>query len=661
MRLSGIVICILLLFGGVCASSLQGDVSSESPGAIQPAVDAPPLVQGPSDPAEVEAFLDTVIPAAMARYSVPGATVAVVKDGRLVIAKGYGYNDLVNRTPIDADATLFRIGSISKLFTWTTVMQLVEEGKIDLDADVNTYLKDFKVPDTYPGKPVTMRHMMTHTAGFEDTSLRMTADDIGNVISIRQYCAENMPARVNPPGKVSLYSNYATTLAAVVVEDVTGMSFEQYLQSRIFTPLGMDQTNIREDLPPEFAARLTKGYSFSHSENVATDDYILNVGPAGSISSTAPDMAKFMIAHLQRGTYGNATILAPETADLMHSWAFSVDPRVAGMCLGFYEQYYNGQRVIVHGGDTDTFHSLLLLFQEEQAGFFVSGNSAGGRGLRDALFAAYMDHYYPGEPGALPQPDPSAQARLQLYAGTYQMNRHNYERFERYLGLPSTIEITATPGGTLRMVSSDGMFEYIEVEPGVFAQADGSRPVKGDVIFHTAPDGSVEFYTFTNYPVLVYSRLPWYGTPSFHDNLKTAAGILLGTVILWPLLFLFRRTHKIPEQPGKKMETTARWIAGIAALILIAFAFILLPWVTDDMGMMITYMKTQVIPGELTAVLTLPVIAAILTLATVAFAILAWKEKYWTFPHRVHYTIIAIALIAMLWWVHVNRLWVFCL
>jgi len=119
--------------------------------------------------------------------------------------------------------------------------------------------------------------------------------------------------------------------------------------------------------------------------------------------------------------------------------------------------------------------------------------------------------------------------------------------------------------------------------------------------------------------------------------------------------------HKIPEQPGKKMETTARWIAGIAALILIAFAFILLPWVTDDMGMMITYMKTQVIPGELTAVLTLPVIAAILTLATVAFAILAWKEKYWTFPHRVHYTIIAIALIAMLWWVHVNRLWVFCL
>jgi CubicO group peptidase (beta-lactamase class C family) len=666
MKSSGLLVCLFLFILTASVIPVHGDTPIA--GNVDVAIDegivtATRLSQdnGPSDPAEVEAFLDLVMPAAIARYNAPGATVAVVKDGRLVVAKGYGYNDLVNRTPIDGDTTIFRIGSISKLFTWTAAMQLVEEGKIDLDEDVNTYLKGMKIPDTYPGQPVTMRHLLTHTAGFEDTSLRMTWGDVESLISIQQYCAENIPARIYPPGKVSLYSNYGATLAAVVVEDVSGMPFDQYLQSRIFTPLGMDQTNLRQDLPQEFASRLTKGYKFANSENLPAEDYILTVGPAGSISSTAPDMAKFLIAHLQNGTYGNATILSPGTTNLMHSWAFSVDPRVSGMCLGFYEQHYNGRRTIGHGGDTDTFHSHLCLLPDEQVGFFVSSNSAGGRGVRDELFKAFMDRYYPGEPIALPEPDPSASARLQHYAGTYEMNRHNYARFERYIGLPSPITITATPEGTLRMASSDGVVEYIEGESGVFFPADGSRPIKGNIVFHTAPDGSVDYFAYTNVPVMVYSRLPWYMTADFQDNLKTAAGIILGTVLLWPLLFLFRHTYAIPEPSNPKMARIARWSAGIAALLLIAFVYILLPWSINNEGMLLTYIQTQEIPGTLTAVLTVPVIAAVLTVATIAFAVLAWKEKYWTFPHRVHYTIITIALVAMLWWVHVNRLWVFCL
>lgn len=153
----------------------------------------------------MEAFLDRIMPAALARYNVPGATVAIVKDGRLVVAKGYGYNDVATRTPIDAGTTLFRIGSATKLFTWTAAMQLVEEGKIDLDADVNTYLKEMKIPDTYPGKPVTMRHLMTHTAGFEDSGRHFVVGDVAEIIPFRQAAADNIPSRVNPPGKVSSY------------------------------------------------------------------------------------------------------------------------------------------------------------------------------------------------------------------------------------------------------------------------------------------------------------------------------------------------------------------------------------------------------------------------------------------------------------------------
>jgi len=661
VSLAGIALFVLVIFA--CPPALGADmsVSESQPGGLVGAFSDAVPPNGPSDPAEVEAFLDEIMPAAIARYNVPGATVVVVKDGRVVASKGYGYRDLANRTLVDAATTTFRIGSISKLFTWTSVMQLAEEGKIDLDADVNTYLKDMKVPDTYPGQPVTMRHLMTHTAGFEDSSLHMTGMDPEDLISTRQYCQENIPARVNPPGKVSRYSNYGTTLAAVVVEDVSGMPFEQYLQTRILTPLAMKDTSIREKLPPQLAAKLTQGYSFANSENKPAADFIFVVGPAGSITSTAPDIAKFMIAHLQNGTYGNATILAPETADLMHARAFANDPRITGMCLGFYEQYYNGRRAIVHGGDTDTFHSLFFLLPEEQTGFFVSGSSAGGRGVRNALFTSFMDHYYPAEPRVLPVPDPSASARLRPFEGSYRSNRHNYAGFEKYFSLPAPLDATASPEGTLIITGSSGPVAYVEVEPGVFSPADGSRPADGDVVFHAAADGSYDFFMYRNNPAMVYDRVPWYAMSSFGDNLKTAAGLVLASVLLWPLLALFRRMHKIPDPSAPKPAGIARWIAGSAALVLLVFVFVLVPWISSDVEILTIYMQTQAVPAALTAVLTLPVIVLVLTVAAILFAVPAWRSAYWTLPHRVHYTAVVGALIAMLWWVNVNNLWVFCL
>jgi CubicO group peptidase (beta-lactamase class C family) len=616
---------------------------------------------GPSDPAEVDAFLDQVMPAALARYNVPGATVAVVNDGRLVAARGYGYNDLVNRTKIDGDTTLFRIGSCSKLVTWTAVMQLVDEGKIDLDADVNTYLTDFEIPDTYPGHPVTMRNLMTHTAGFEDTARHSTAASTAGITSIHQYCKENIPARIASPGTVTQYSNYGATLAAVVVEEVSGMPFEQYAQSRIFTPLGMTNTSLREDLPPAFASRLTKGYTYDGSQNVATPDEIIIMAPAGAISSTAPDMAKFMIAHLQNGTYGNATILSKNVSDLMHARAFSNDPRVAGMALGFYEQFYNGKRAIEHSGDTTAFHSLLVLLPDENAGFFVSSNSPGGTMVRDELFAAFMDHYYPAQPRVLPAPDANPSIGLQKYAGTYMSNRHAYTKFEKNNHPAGQVSVTVTPRGTIVIAMGASSTEYMEIAPGVFARADGTSSVGGDVVFHTAPDGSVDYMCSVNMPIFVYSRVPWYGTDGFMDGLKTASAIVLVSVLLWPLLALFRRTHRVPEPVVPRSEAAARWTAGISALVLLVFVYFLEPYAMTDPGIIMPYIYPGPTPAILIAVCTLPVIVLVLALACIAFTALAWKEKYWTAPHRVHYTLVTVALFAMLWWVITNCLWVFSL
>jgi CubicO group peptidase (beta-lactamase class C family) len=641
--------------------ALTAPVSAGDAGAAHLSFNSTAPPGGPSDPAEVGAFLDEVVPAAIARYNVPGATVSVVKDGKLVVARGYGYSDLVNRTPVNADNTLFRIGSISKLFTWTSVMQLVEEGKIDLDADVNTYLKDFKIPDTYPGQPVTMRHLLTHTGGFEDSSHRMSWSSYDDMISIRQYCAENMPARVNPPGSVTSYSNYGTTLAAVIVEGVSGMPFEQYLQSRILDPLGMKNTSISEPLPDDLRVRLTNGYSFTGKENAASDDYIFIIGPAGSIGSTSPDMARFMIAHLENGRYGNATILSPGTAEEMHALAFTNDPRVAGVCLGFYETFYNGRRLIGHGGDTDLFHSELVLIPDEKTGFFVSGSSTGGRGLRNALKTAFMDHYYPAETQAVPEPDPSVSATLQKYAGTYLTNRHNFARYEKYNAYPAETEVIASPDGTLMTVSGGSRTVYVPVADGVFTPADGSRPADGNVVFHTGADGSVEYFEYINVPVMVNSHVPWYATAAFRNNLETAASAVLATVLLWPALLIFRRMYKVPDPSFPRSAVAARWVAGLAALVILIFAFVLLPWVNDNMAVQIAYMQSQAMPWELLTVLALPAIAAALSLGAIALAGLAWKEKYWTAAHRVHYTAVVIALIAMLWWVNFNSLWPWCL
>lgn len=646
MRLILAICGLLLLIAAVSALPENADIISFT-------------TSGPSDPAEVSAFLDTVMPATLARYNIPGATVAIVKDGRLVVAKGYGYSNISGRVPVDADTTSFRIGSVTKLFTWTAVMQLVDEGKIDLDADVNTYLADMKIPDTYPGRPVTLRNLMTHTAGFEDAGLHTEGNDPQNLISFRQYCKENIPARVFPPGKVSSYSNYGTTLAAVIVEDVSGMPFDEYLQTRILAPLGMDRTSIQEDLPPDLAANLSRGYTFTGKENTAAiPDDIFVIGPAGAITAPSPDIAKFMIAHLRNGTYNNASILSERAAGLMHARAFANDPRVSGMCLGFYEQYFNGLRAIAHDGDTTEFHSRLILIPEKQAGYFVSYNSAGGALARDEFFTEFMNHYYPAPQSPVPAADPANASLLQKYAGTYEMNRHNYARFEKVLAPLLQIGITVSGEGTLLTTTGK---EYVETSPGVFVRADGIREAQGDMVFHTAPDGTVDYLMSANSPTAVLNRIPWYATQGSLDNLKLAAGALLATVLIWPLLFFFRRTHGIPEPAGTGPARIARWTAGSAALLLLGFVFYLVPALIGDVVLVESYYTGQVVPLSLTLATTVPVIAAILTLVTAALAVLAWKEGYWNAPGRVHYTIVTIALVAMLWWVNFWNLWVFCL
>jgi CubicO group peptidase (beta-lactamase class C family) len=363
---------------------------------------------------DVAAFLGGLLPAQLGPADVGGAVVVVVKDGKILYGSGYGFSDVEQRKPVDWQTTLFRPGSISKLFTWTAVMQQVEQGKLDLDTDVNKYL-DYQVPEAF-GKPITLRDAMTHTPGYEDYAKDLIVGDPKMLGTLGAHLKSHQPRRIFPPGSTPAYSNYATAMAGYIVERVSGKPFADYIQENILGPLGMKHATFQQPLPADLEPLMSRGYKVGSEK--ARPFEIVVPAPAGSLSAAGADMARFMIAHLQDGQYEGAQILKPETAKLMHARQRGKSPETDGMCLGFYEESRNGHRIIGHGGDTNWFHSDLHLIPDANVGFFVSYNSGGnGKGSgRTLLWEKFLDRYFPYTPPAAAR-STDAKTQAQKVAG----------------------------------------------------------------------------------------------------------------------------------------------------------------------------------------------------------------------------------------------------
>jgi CubicO group peptidase (beta-lactamase class C family) len=600
--------------------------------------------RGPSDPAELEAFLDGIMAVHLKANHIGGATIAVVKDGKLFFAKGYGYADVTKRTPVVADKTLFRPGSVSKLFTWTAVMQLYEQGKIDLNADVNTYLKDFKIPATFP-QPITMNNLLSHTPGFEEKFTGMGAKKPKDLLPLGRFLATHMPARVRPPGEVTSYSNYGTALAGYIVQIVSGIPFEAYIEQNIFKPLGMEHSTFREPLPAALEPDMSVGYTFEDGLFKAEKFELINgMFPAGSLSTCATDMARFMIAHLQNGRYGEARILKEETAKFMHSRLFSNDPRLAGNAHGFWESDFNDLHLIGHGGDTIWFHSELALIPDKDLGLFVSYNSPNGAS-REELIEAFLDRYYPeATPAAELKASPGSKERLRQVSGTYGVTRVSRTTYEKIAGLMMTVHIRPTKEGNLLVTSSigSGARQYVEVEPWVFRQIEG--PDK--VIFKLSAEGRVKYAFSEGAPIMGLVKLAWYETPIFHFVLAGLCVLLfLSAVLGWPLAALSRVICR-RKCEGKPAPKAARWLAGVMSGLFIIFMVCLGVAVSDEMELMMG------VPALLKSALVLPLIAALLGIGVLFFMVKAWIKGYWTRCQRVHYTLVFVAAAAFIWFLN---------
>ena len=491
--------------------------------------------------ADVDAWLDGYLPHALAQADIAGAVVVIVKDGQILTQRGYGYADVAARQRVDPATTLFRPGSISKLLTWTAVMQLVEQRKIDLDVDVNRYL-DFAIPP-FGGKPITMRNIMTHTPGFEAALKHLIVfEGQSPVPALGDALKQRLPKRVFAPGTTGAYSNYAVGLAGYIVERVSGMPFESYIERNIFTPLGMTHATFRQPLPAALAPFMSKGYALASADPEPYE--FVTLPPAGALAVSAGDMAKFMIAHLDQG----AGLMQPATAQLMHDPAHSAVPGVDRMALGFYEQRVNGLGAIGHGGDAINFHSDLQLFPLQHVGMFMSMNSAGiGRAtheIRLALFQQFGERYFP-EADAVPLVElSSAKEHAKMLAGSYIASNGSFSNFVDVGNFIGQTKIGLDNDGRPLIPSLPNFAgaprQWIEVAPFQWHDAHGPERLAAQVVNGRVVRWGVDDDAPTN----VYDRVPWYRDAAWLKPLCIIALVVVAlTALSWPAAALARRRY----------------------------------------------------------------------------------------------------------------------
>ncbi|HEX2217648.1 MAG TPA: serine hydrolase domain-containing protein [Gemmatimonadales bacterium] len=411
---------------------------------------------------ELRALVDSVIGARMAAEHIRGAAFVMVEDGRVTYARGYGVSDLDRGRPVDPDTTLFRIGSITKVFTATALMQLADAGRISLDEDVNRYLTSVRVPGTYP-QPVTARHLLSHMGGFDEIRPGTQAESEAAVVPLREFLRTRL-VRVRPPGEVPAYSTYGISLAALIVEDVTGQPFEEYLKEHVLAPLGMQRSGIT--LPPALHAELAPGYEYLDHRHVKQPYEWYHTASASSLSATPTDMARFMIAHLGNGAIGGSRILSGRSARAMRQPNGRGHPDVPGVALGFFEGDLFGARIVEHGGTVAGTSSGMVLLPDHGAGFFVVGHVEGST-LRDALREAIVRRFFAR--AAPPHPSRRWEPAAQAFAGRYRWNVYCHS-----CGRPAPQQgptVSVNEDGTLTFAGQ----RWVRTGPLLFRRVDGAR------------------------------------------------------------------------------------------------------------------------------------------------------------------------------------------
>ncbi len=423
---------------------------------------------------ELEKIFDPIFAERMEKLHIPGAVIMVVKDGKILFTKGYGHADIDKKTPVIPDKTIFRIGSITKVFTATAVMQLADSGKIKLTDDVNKYLKDARVPNTFP-QPITFHNLLTHTSGLDEISPGRRTSVESELIPLRAFLKTRI-VRQRPPNEVISYSTYNPALAALAVEQIAETPFRQYLRQNIFEPLGMNRTSISY-IQKDLQSDLATGYENAENKYQKLPFQWFHTFPSSDINTTASDMALFMIANLQGGAIDGKRILSERAVREMQQTHFRNHPRVPGWAYGFYEGEQNDLRFIEHGGSMDDGYSgWLTMFPEKNLGIFLACNTEFGCfGIAGNIKDALLNRYFPVQQKIDKQTEKPSLDALKKYAGKYRGTIYCHScpaNSGAYVPEPFEVKII-----------DDGMLSFFDrrwrqIGPLLFVSADGERAGK---------------------------------------------------------------------------------------------------------------------------------------------------------------------------------------
>lgn len=620
---------------------------------------------------QIEAFLDEFLPNQLEKANIAGVTISMVHNDSISLAKGYGYSDINNGKMVQGNSTIFRIGSISKLFTWTAIMQLYEEGKVDLHTDINEYLTAFQIPDTFD-EPITLTHLMTHTAGFEETLARSI--EVADVFPDREeLLRENLPPRYFEPGTVPSYSNFGTELAGFIIEEVSQTPFDEYVEKNIFQKLNMSRSSFHQPLPANLTSSMSNAYFFEDGEFREGPYEFLSVEAAGGMSSTSEDMAHFIIAQLNNGTYENNQILKPETLSLMHTPQFQLHPDFPAIRYGFYDLNFVGQPSFGHGGDTIFFHSQLSIFPEYDFGMFISYNSANSTGQTLAFQINFMREFMETTTTYSTNLSPveDYEKRVGKFTGYYETTRVPYST-------PDKLYYNEYADGAFKVTSNDqGQLEafgltFLEIEENIFQD---TRGLGVKLLFVEDTKGNIR-YMYTNEMTISASmKFQWFEYPSFQMFLVVMIPVIFGlSIIFWIGEGIWKhvKKKKHPVSEPQRDTTTndisisnvfkekpkSKWVINwpriiVLGQVLLSVVFVILVKIFHVLRL------SYILPYDdfFDRILIIPYFILLFIAATGINAILEWFGKNFQRAsdqplknwEKVHFSLIAVTGLLWLW------------
>lgn len=589
------------------------------------------------DSVELEAFMDGVITALMDEKHIAGATLAIIQDGRTLVKKGYGFANYEQQKPVDPDRTLFRIGSITKLFVWTSIMRLASEGKVDLNADVNIYLKDFKVPEAYD-KPITLTHLLSHTPGFEDRVIGLFAKDSSRLRPLGTILKEEMPERVRAPFTQASYSNHGTGIAAYIVEQVTGMSFDEYVEKTFLKPLGMEFTTLRQPLPAKLSPYMSEGYKYTKKFEKKNFEFV-PLYPVGSGSASASDMIRWMQAYLQHGTYNGYGIIDSAALALMRSEVKRHHPQVNPMLHGFMDLSYNGVKVFGHGGDTFWFHSLMALLPEHNTGFFLSFNTDTGGGTYLQAYKAFMDRYFPDQRPLTPAMATDRE-RLSQFSGEYRVNRFTYSDITRIGSLFGVVKVEVADSMRLAVNSPQETTYYVPIDKSTFREQFSNETMAVEFSADGKPvhlyDGMLAIYAL--------DRVDFPHNSSTHILLLVIVFLAsVANVIHWPLVKYIRRGYSRNRMAKEPLAFPAKLVAWLN------FLFILIFFIGFAVSMGSPEDIVYGVPSSLRVLLVMPLLVILTTVLMTFMAVSVVRSAKVRLRSKILYVLLWLISLAALW------------